>query len=114
MKGARQMAKIMKKPEIARALAAKTDFYIKHMEEVVEALEEIIFESLQSATYDEPSEIHVATGVVIGGKRIAAHETVDPRNREIVITPEKVIPYATFKNSIRQKLYVRTKKKGKK
>ena len=108
------MNRIMKKPELARALSQKTGFYIMNMEEVVDALGEIILENFQSATYEEPSELHLTAGVVIGGKRVPEHEAVDPRNQETIITPEKVIPYAVFKTSIRQKLYVKKKKKAKK
>ena len=103
------MERIMKKPELVNALAEKTGFYKKNMKVVVEALEEIIIEHFKTATYDDPSELHIATGVVIGGRRVAEHESLDPRDRSIVVTPEKVIPYAEFKPSIRQKLYMKPK-----
>ena len=51
------------------------------------------------------------------GERKPEQESVDPRNVESIITPEKVRPYAIFKQSIRQKLYKKTKyykKKSKK
>lgn len=108
------MKRIMKKPELARELSKRTGFFIKNMEEVVDSLEEIIVDNFKTATFEEPSEIHLAAGVVIGGKRKPEGEAKDPRNGETIISPEKVIPYATFKNSIRQKLYVRSKKKAKK
>lgn len=111
------MDKIMKKEELARELAARTGFYIKNMRDVVNALNDIVIEHFNTATYDEPSELHIATGVVIGGKRKKSCESIDPRNREVIITPEKVVPYAVFKPSVRQKLYKKPKgykKKNKK
>lgn len=105
----------MKKPELAAELSARTGFYKKHMREVVDALADIVLESLQTAGVkdDEHSELHIAPGVLICGRRVLAHESINPQDRSTVITPEKVIPYAEFKPSIRQKLYVR-KKKGRK
>lgn len=110
------MERIMKKPELVKALAERTGFYKKNMKEVVEALDEIIIEHFSEATYEEPSELHIATGVVLCGRRTPAHESIDPRDRTTVITPEKVVPYAVFKPSVRLKLYKKPKgykKKGK-
>ena len=109
------MERIMKKPELVEALSAKTGFYKKNMREVVDALAEIVLENLQTAGVkdDEHSELHIAPGVLICGRRVLEHESINPQDRSTVITPEKVIPYAEFKPSIRQKLYVH-KKKGRK
>lgn len=111
------MERIMKKHELANELAARTGFYKKNMKEVVEALDDIIIEHFSEATFDEPSELHIATGVILGGRRTPERESIDPRNREPITTPEKVVPYAIFKPSVRLKLYKKPKgykKKGKK
>lgn len=104
----------MKKPELTEELAARTGFYKKNMKEVVDALADIIEEHFETATFDEPSELHIAPGVIICGRRTPERESIDPRDRSVITTPEKVIPYATFKPSIRKKLYAKPKKKGKK
>lgn len=108
------MERVMNRDGLARALAEKTGFYIHNMQTVTFALEEIILENMQSATFKERSEILLAPGVIIGGRRIPEQEAKDPRTGEKVMSPEKVIPYATFKPSIRKKLYVQPKKKKKK
>jgi nucleoid DNA-binding protein len=111
------MERIMNREDLARALAEKTGFFVKNMNEVTVALEEIVLENLLEATFEEDSELLIAPGVVIGGRRVPAREAKDPRTGEMILSPEKVIPYATFKQSIRQKLYNRpknSKKKGKK
>ena len=107
------MERVMKKQELINELSARTGFFKKDMKEIVEALSDIVTEHFNEATYDEPSELHLAPGVIIGGRRVAAHESINPQNRESIITPEKVIPYATFKSSIRKKLYMKTKNKRK-
>jgi hypothetical protein len=61
--------------------------------------------------------LHLAPGVVLVGKRKPAGEAKDPRTGETIISPEKVIPSAVFKQSIRLKLYKKPKgykKKNKK
>ena len=103
------MERIMKKPELVDELAERTGFYKKNMKEVVDALADIVVEHFAMADYDNPSELHIAPGVIIGGRRVPEHESLDPRDRSPIITPEKVIPYAEFKQSIRQKLYVKPK-----
>lgn len=107
------MNRITRKDDLIDQLAQRTGFFKKNMVEVVNALEDIILESLETATFEENSELHLRPGVVIKGRRVPAHEVVDPRTQEIVISPEKVIPSAVFKQSIRQKLYVRPKSKKK-
>lgn len=104
----------MKKPELTDELAARTGFYKKNMKEVVDALSDIVEEHFQTAEFGANSELHLAPGVVLIGTRKPEGEATDPRTGETIISPEKVIPSATFKQSIRKKLYVQTKKKNKK
>lgn len=111
------MERIMKKSELVDELAKRTGFYKKNMLEVVNALADIIEESFKMAKFDADSELHLAPGVVLCGKRKPKGESLDPRDRSVIVTPEKVIPYALFKQSIRQKLYTKSKyykKKSKK
>lgn len=103
------MERIMKKPELVDELSARTGFYKKNMREVVDALSDIIEEHFQTAELGADSELHLAPGVVLVGKRKPAGEAKDPRTGEIIISPEKVIPTATFKQSIRLKLYKKPK-----
>lgn len=107
----------MKKPELVDELAARTGFYKRNMREVVDALADIIIEHFETAEFDADSELHLAPGVVLIGKRKKAGEAKDPRTGEMIVSPEKVIPSATFKQSIRLKLYKKPKgykKKNKK
>ncbi len=111
------MERIMKKTELVDELADRTGFFKKNMREVVDALSDIIEEHFQTAEFGADSELHLAPGVVLVGKRKPASEATDPRNGEMIISPEKVIPSATFKQSIRLKLYKKPKgykKKNKK
>ena len=101
----------MKKPELIDELAIRTGFFKKNMKDVVDALSDIVEEHFLTAEFGADSELHLAPGVVLCGERKPEQESIDPRNREKIITPEKVLPYAVFKQSIRQKLYMQPKKK---
>lgn len=99
----------MKKQELVDELSARTGFFKKHMREVADALSDIITEHFETAEIGADSELHLAPGVVLVGKRKPAGEAKDPRTGEMIISPEKVIPSATFKQSIRLKLYKKPK-----
>jgi nucleoid DNA-binding protein len=103
------MERIMKKSELVDELSVRTGFYKKNMKEVVDALSDIIEEHFQTAEFGADSELHLAPGVVLKGTRKPAGEAKDPRTGEVIISPEKVIPSATFKQSIRLKLYKKPK-----
>jgi nucleoid DNA-binding protein len=103
------MDNVFKKDDLVDMLHEKTGFYKKHMLEVANALEEIILECFQAATFEHDSELQLAPGVVLVGHRKPAGEAKDPRTGETILSPEKVIPSATFKQSIRLKLYKKPK-----
>lgn len=98
------MERIMKKPELTEELAARTGFYKKNCKEIVDILADIITEHFETATYDEPSELTLAPGVIICGKRVPEQESVNPKTGETIIACERVRPYAVFKPSIKNKL----------
>lgn len=100
---------IFKKEDLVDMLSQKTGFYKKNMLDVANALEEIIIECLQAATFDHDSELRLAPGVIIRGKRKPAGDAKDPRTGEKIISPEKVIPSAVFKQSVRLKLHKKQK-----
>ena len=103
------MERVMKKQELIDELASRTGFYKKNMAEVVDALADIIEDQFKNATLKEQSELHLAPGVVLVGTRKPAGEAKDPRTGEVIISPEKVVPSAVFKQSIRWKLFKKPK-----
>lgn len=103
------MKRIMKKEDLAIELADRTGFYRKNTRELVNELADIIIEHFSTATFDEPSELHLAPGLVLVGTRKPEGKSIDPRDRSEVVSPEKVIPSAIFKPSLRLKLYKKPK-----
>ena len=99
------MERIMKKDQLIDEIASRTLFFKKNVREMVEALSGIIIEHFQTAEFGADSELHLAPGVILKGVRKPEGEARDPRTGEVIISPEKVIPSAVFKPSIRLKLY---------
>ena len=94
----------MDQKDIIDELKERTGFYKKNIKELLEALDDIIIENMNMATYDEPSEIILFSGWRLGAKRVPERPYHDPRNRAEIITPEKLIPYCKLKQSYRQRL----------
>ena len=94
----------MKQKDVINELKERTGFYKYNIEELFLALEDIIVENMNMATYDEPSEIILFTGWRLGAKRMPERPYCDPRDLSEIITPEKLIPYCRVKQSFRQKI----------
>ena len=108
------MNRIMKKEDIVEELSKRCDFYKKNMRLVFDELANMIIENFETAEFGADSEFHLAPGIVLKGTRKPEGRALDPRDRSEVITPEKVVPSAVFKQSVRLKLYKDLKKKSKK
>lgn len=94
----------MTQDDVIDELKERTGYYKYNIQEVLDALEGIIIEHMNSATYDEPSEMRLFKSWRLGAKRIPERESIDPRDRSAIITPEKVVPYCKFKVSFVRKL----------
>ena len=94
----------MTQDDVIDELKERTGFYKKNIRDVLEALDDIILEHMNTATYDEPSEMRLFKGWRLGAKRIPARQSYDPRNRDEIVTPEKLKPYCQFKNSYKQRI----------
>lgn len=98
------VSRIMTQKDVIDELKERTGFFKYNLQTVLDALDEIIVENMNTATYDEPSEITLFTGWRLGAKRVPERESYDPRDRAEIITPEKLIPYCKLKQSFRQRI----------
>ena len=94
----------MTQKDVIDELKARTGFYKHNIKYVLDALEEIIIDHMNAATFDEPSEMRLFHGWRLGAKRVPERPYCDPRDRSEIITPEKVIPYCRFKQSFRDRI----------
>lgn len=96
--------KIITQKDVIDKVKERTGFYKCDIKLVMDALDDIIIELMNTATYDEPAEIMLFKGWRLGAKRVPERPYHDPRNRAEIVTPEKLIPYCKLKQSFRQRL----------
>ena len=94
----------LQRQDVINGLAKKSGFYKKYMGKILDALEEFIIESLSEATLDEDIEIQLVKGLTIGAVKNPSGEGKDPRNQSDVIVPERILPYAKFTHTFKQKI----------
>lgn len=98
------MERVLKRQQLVDILSERTGFYKKNINEILDALDDVIVENMSAATKTEPSEIHLSLGFVFGGRYSPKKKATDPRDGSIITTPAKYIPYAKFKPSFRKKI----------
>ena len=94
----------MTQKDVIDELKNRTGFYKINIKQLLDALDDIIVENMNMATYDEPSEIVLFSGWRLGAKRLPEREWREPREGGTTITPEKLIPYCKLKQSFRQRI----------
>ena len=94
----------MTQKDIIDEIKLRTNYNKKDLRVVFKVLDDIIVENMNTATYDEPSEIILFKGWRLGAKRLPDREWREPRNGGTTITPEKLIPYCKLKQSFRARI----------
>ena len=98
------MNKILKKQDIINELADRTGFYKYNIEEFLTALEALVTDVMQEASFDENAEMKLIPGVTIGARRVAPREVRIPCDNTTLMAPERVIPYAKFSQPFRYRI----------
>lgn len=93
------------KDMLARELASRTGFYISNMNVVLDALNDIIVDSMKQARIDEDSVLYIAKGVYFYGHRVPEREMRNPQDGSTIISEEKCLPKANFSRAFRNKLF---------
>lgn len=94
----------MTQEDVIDELKNRTGFYKNNIRDVLDALDSIIIEHMNTATIEEPSEMRLFKSWRLGGKRVPERKVMDPRNGQSVITKEKVLPYCKFKPSFKARV----------
>lgn len=98
------MERILRGKDLIDELSERTNFHKYAVKEFLEALDELIVENMNEATFDEAAEVYLTKGITIGAYRSPEREARDPRNGSKIVTPEKVIPYARFTQTYRRRI----------
>ena len=90
--------------DVISELARRSDFYKNHTEVFVDALEEMLLDILSQATLDEEIEIQLTKGFIVGAIKKPSYDSVDPRNQTPIVVPERIMPYAKFTQTFKEKV----------
>lgn len=94
----------LQRKEVIDELAKRSGFYKSSTETFINALEDMLIDILGEATFDEEAEVQLTKGFVVGAIKKNAYNARDPRNQEDIVVPEKIVPYAKFSYTFKQKI----------
>ena len=90
--------------EIIDMISKRTNYYKYQVKEVMDVFEEIIYEKLQEATVDKPSECRLFFGFILGAKRVPEQMKKMPNSDNDVYIPEHLNPYTRIKDTFKKKV----------
>lgn len=100
----KELANYIDQFDIINILSKKTNFYKYQIKEVLDALEETIYEQLQEATIEKPSECRLFFGLILGAKRIPEQLKKMHFTNEKIYVPEHLNPFVKIKETFRKKV----------
>lgn len=71
--------------EIISQVAAKCNFYKKHVQMVFDTLDEIVIDAFDNVTEDEDVTINLVNGIKLWGRCIPERDRVDPRDGSPIV-----------------------------
>ena len=90
--------------EFIRRLSEKSGYYMKDIKNVVQAMDEVVFDALCEATVDDDVQIQIVTGIKVGCKVVGERPRVNPKTQEPIVVGDTTKPFAKFSQDYRQKL----------
>lgn len=99
------------KDTMARDLAEKTGYYLKDVKTLLSAMDDVIKEYFSEVTNEEEVCIQLVEGIKCGCKIVESRERVDPRNRNPIVLPDTVKPFAKFSQEFRKCIQKQYEKK---
>lgn len=84
---------IMGLNDIVDCLHEKTGFYKMHIETLLKAIEECIFDNMALATPEQPTDMKLFTGMHLGAKITKAYMGENPKTKEKVWVESKRRPF---------------------
>lgn len=100
----KELANYIDQFDVVDILSKKTHYYKYQIKNVLDALEEMIYEHMKKATIEKPSECRLFFGFIIGAKRIPEYTKKMPHIDEPVLIPEHINPFVTIKETFRKKV----------
>lgn len=90
--------------EMVKRLSEKSGYYMKDVRNLLQCMDEVVFEAMNEATLEEEIQVQLVTGIKCGCKIVGSRDRVDPRTQKPIVVGETVKPFAKFSQDMRQKL----------
>lgn len=90
--------------EMVKRLSEKSGYYMKDVRNLLQCMDEVVFEAMNEATLEEEIQVQLVTGIKCGCKIVGSRDRVDPRTQKPIVVGETVKPFAKFSQDYRFKL----------
>lgn len=90
--------------EMVRRLSERSGYYMKDVRNLLQCMDDVVFEAMGEATLEDEVQMQVVTGIKIGCKIVGARDRVDPRTQEPIVVGETTKPFTKFSQDFRFKL----------
>lgn len=90
--------------EMIKRLSAKSGYYMKDVRNLLQCMDEVVFEALCEVTDDEDIAVQLIQGVKLSTHVVPERDRVDPRTQEPIVVKATVKPACKFSQDMRLKL----------
>ncbi len=90
--------------EMVKRLSARSGYYMKDVRNLLQCMDEVVFEALCEVTDDEDVSVQLIQGVKLSTHVVPERDRVDPRTQEPIVVKATVKPACKFSQDMRLKL----------
>lgn len=90
--------------KMIKRLSERSGYYQKDVRNLLQCMDDVVFEALCEATLDEEIQVQLVTGIKCGCKIMGERSRVNPQNQEPIVVGETTKPFAKFSRDMKFKL----------
>ena len=95
---------IITREQLIKRLSEKSNYYQKDVRNLLQCMDDVVFEALNEATLEDDIQIQIVTGIKVGCKIIGERDRIDPRTQKPIVVGETTKPFTKFSKDFRLKL----------
>lgn len=95
---------IITREMFVKLLSEKSGYYQKDVRNLLQCMDDVVFEAFNEATLEDDIQIQVVTGIKLGCKIVGERERVDPRTQQPITCGETTKPFTKFSQDFRFRL----------
>lgn len=90
--------------EMIRRLSERSGYYMKDVRNLLQCMDDVVFEALCEVTDDEDISVQLVQGVKLSTHVVPERDRVDPRTQKPIVVKATVKPACKFSQDMRLKL----------